>query len=90
MLTLGELGAASLTTADANLGLIRGLTVDDYANFSDNTPDGFTGQNTASNMGDAGTWTVGNASPAPEPGSLILLVTGLAGIAGGLGRRSRL
>jgi hypothetical protein len=90
MLTLGELGAASLTTVDANLGVIRGLTVDDSANFSDNTPDGFTGQNAASNIHDAGTWTVGNTSAAPEPGGLILLVTGLAGIAGGLRRRSRL
>jgi hypothetical protein len=89
MLTLGELGAASLTTVDANLGVIRGLTVDDYANYSDNTPDGFTGQNTAQNTGDAGTWTLGTASSAPEPGSLVLLVTGLVGITGGLRRRLR-
>jgi len=81
--TLGELGSTSMTTVDANLGVIRGLVIEDSANF-DNT-----GTDTASNSIDAGRWTTGTASAAPEPGSLVLLGMGLAGLAGAVRLRVR-
>jgi hypothetical protein len=74
--TLGELGSTSMNTEDANLGVIRGIVIEDSANFDNSEGD------TASNSNDAGHWTTETASAAPEPGSLVLLGMGLAGLAG--------
>jgi hypothetical protein len=50
--------------------------------------DGSTFANQASNVLTPGTWTQStSASPAPEPGTLLLLATGLIALAGSLRRR---
>ena len=80
--TVGELGSETILTQDYFAGIFTGTLIRDLGNL-DNT-----GDNTAENLGDAGTWTTGSTSATPEPGSLWLLGAGLAALTGAIRRKS--
>ncbi len=82
-LTVGNLGSETILTQDYFAGIFTGTVIRDSGNLDSS------GDNTAENLNDAGTWTTSNASAVPEPGSLWLLGAGLAALTGAIRLKSR-
>jgi len=82
-LTVGNLGSETILSQDYFAGIFTGTLIRDSGNL-DNS-----GNNTASNSGEAGTWTASSSSAAPEPGSIWLLGAGLAALTGAVRWKSR-